>query len=256
MASKPQTQGNTGRPPTTSVLRSAIYYQNRIIVPEKKSRNAGHISAPDAKSTSPSNSSLPSHGSIDRPITAQRGPQTTSVTGPETHSNTKTTAHSRPTSLGPISDSATSTRTSSGNARASSATVGAGNTVASTRNYVSGVNAGCDDMESHGIDIVVTDAEEEEEKSASCFKRFYKCLQDNRMKGKPNAEEILASSNPEDFKVLKKVLNITFLTVGIALLISVVISIIYSKIGEYHKITLVLQHMSITSTCFIHFCTI
>ena len=240
--SQSYTQGNTGRPPTTSVLRSAIYYQNRIIVQDKKDTKPDQSGA---KSPTSSNVS----GKNDRPNTSSmpNGPRAATSSG-----KSHTTSNTRPTSLGPISNTATSASRSRGGNDTVNTSVAANavrgakdrgcpdETVTSTRarSYnVSGVNRECgdfDDMDAHGIDIVVTDTEEDE-KEQSILKRCYKCIQDNRMKGVPDAESILASSNPQDYKVLKKVLNITFLTVGIALLISVVISIIYSKIGEYRK---------------------
>lgn len=219
MSSKAPPPSNTGRPPTTSVLRSALYYQNRIIIPEKKSQVQGDTSVPDGKSPKTPPQTLP-------PNVGKTNRQTTVPNGPRTYHGGAAAA--RPTSLGPVSNTTAS----------ASRNVTVNSNVALPERFSDLEQHGCgvgtsnsgDTMESHGIDIVVTDAEEE--KKPSILKRFYKCLQDNRMKGNPNAEEILARSNPDDYKVLKKVLNITFITVGIALLVSVIIVIIYSKIGK------------------------
>ena len=92
-------------------------------------------------------------------------------------------------------------------------------------------------MESRGIDIVITDTEDgsqrHELKKYTIWKKVSRALQDNRMKGKPDAERILAVGNPQDYRILKKVLNITFLTIGIALLIAVIIVIIYTYVGKF-----------------------
>nr|XP_022307565.1 uncharacterized protein LOC111113554 isoform X2 [Crassostrea virginica] len=87
-------------------------------------------------------------------------------------------------------------------------------------------------MEGREIEISVTDPENtnmtiHQKKPKSIWKRIYLCLQDNRMKGK-DAEELL--NDPNEYRVLKKVLNIIFITVGVTLFVAVVISVIYSFI--------------------------
>lgn len=181
------TINNSGRPPTTSVLRSAMYYQNRIIIPDKT-----------------------------RPSQTQK---ITSV--PNTPIGIA--AKARPTSLQQNSN-ITINRTAT--------TTGAS---VSDMRTIHGNNAHIadDSMDAAGIDIVVTDTENihHRVKKKSILKRFFLCLQDNRMKGNANAEEILAKSNPAEFVVLKKVLNTTFLSIGITLLVAVVLVIVYSAIA-------------------------
>lgn len=177
---------DTGRPPTTSFLRSAMYYQNRIIIPDKK-RSPTQINV---------------------------GQQNTFNSVPNSGNDT---ARSR--SLQQYSDSAKNSTSA---------------TCTEVKNIHGNHLPNTDDaMDAAGIDIVVTDTENREHtvQNKSLFKRFFECLQDNRMKGNPNAEEILANSSPQEYRILKKILNTTFLSIGIALLIAVVIVIIYSAIA-------------------------
>ncbi|KAK7092060.1 hypothetical protein V1264_009666 [Littorina saxatilis] len=69
-------------------------------------------------------------------------------------------------------------------------------------------------------------------KRAAALKRVGTVLLDNRMKGKENCQHLLME-HPEEYRVLKKVLNIIFVTVGMALLVSVFVVIIYTAVGEY-----------------------
>lgn len=181
------TVSNAGRPPTTSVLRSAMYYQNIIIIPDKK------------RSSHTQNITCPSNTAIG------------------------IGAKARPTSLQQNSNSAINRMATNTGASVSDMRTIHGNNA----------NIADDSMESAGIDIVVTDTEniQYRVKKKSLLKRFFLCLQDNRMKGNANAEEILAKSNPAEFVVLKKLLNTTFLSIGIALLVAVVIVIVYSAIA-------------------------
>lgn len=189
---------STGRPPTTSILRSAMYYQNRIIIPEKKR-------SPTQPATN-----------------AQNAAQTMSN---RAGSSIGSGANARPTSLQHNSNSAINRSATDAHASISEVRTIQGNNV----------HLADDTMDSAGIDIVVTDTENKQHrvKKKSIFARFFMCLQDNRMKGNPNAAEILASSNPQEYRILKKVLNTTFLSIGIALLIAVIIVIIYSSIGKF-----------------------
>jgi hypothetical protein len=175
-----------------------MYYQNRIIIPEKKRS--------------------PTQNTANVPNEAQAiNTQNTAV---------GSGAKARPTSL-----QQNSNRTINRAATNANASISDVRTIQGNNFPLSG-----DTMDTAGIDIVVTDTENKQhrvKKKKSIFKRFYLCLQDNRMKGKPNAEQILASSNPQEYRILKKVLNTTFLSVGIALLIAVVIVIIYSSIGKF-----------------------
>ncbi|XP_053382251.1 uncharacterized protein LOC128549511 isoform X2 [Mercenaria mercenaria] len=202
----PSPQNNTGsksavnsigRPPTTSILRSALYYQNRIIIPEKKrSPTQTTANAPNEPRTISAPNAVIGSGAKARPTSLQQN-SNSAIFRPATNA----------------SASISNVRTIQGN----------------------NVPLADDTMDTAGIDIVVTDTENNQhrvKKKKSIFKRFYLCLQDNRMKGEPNAEEILASSNPQEYRILKKVLNTTFLSVGIALLVAVLIVIIYSSIDS------------------------
>lgn len=184
---------NTGRPPTTSFLRSAVYYQNRIIVQDRK-RSPTQTSAGQPNGTY----SL-SRNSANTAAEANRAQQISN------------SAINRPEEA--CEHTTTEVKSIHGN-------------------YLSDAD---DAMDAAGIDIVVTDTENNEHKvkKKSIFKRCLMCLQDNRMKGNPDAEEILANSSPEEYRILKKILNTTFLSIGVALLIAVVIVIIYSAIGRY-----------------------
>lgn len=82
------------------------------------------------------------------------------------------------------------------------------------------------------IEISLTDPENanmtiHQKKPKSIWKRIYLCLQDNRMKGH-ESEELL--NDPNEYRVLKKILNIIFITVGVTLFVAVVVSVIYSFI--------------------------
>ncbi|XP_025091459.1 uncharacterized protein LOC112562418 isoform X1 [Pomacea canaliculata] len=61
------------------------------------------------------------------------------------------------------------------------------------------------------------------------LKKIGTVLLDNRMAGKDNSEHLL-NEHPEEYRVLKKVLNIMFVTVGVALLFSVFVVIGYTAI--------------------------
>ena len=196
------------RPPTTSILRSAMYYQNRIISAEPPQ---------ELKSRSPSSTHASSPATASeisaRPEINQSPPNVKQTGAHETiaeNSNSNNNRKTDPISVRDISNS--------GNRRC-------GNAISS------GI------MESRGIDIVITDTEDgsqrHELKKYTIWKKVSRALQDNRMKGKPDAERILAVGNPQDYRILKKVLNITFLTIGIALLIAVIIVIIYTYVGKF-----------------------
>ena len=89
-------------------------------------------------------------------------------------------------------------------------------------------------MDARGIDIIVTDPDNSSRnitdsmgKKDTLLKRIQRLLIDNRMKGKPPIEQ-----SPDEYRVLKKVLNISFLTIGIVLFVAVVVVVIYAFIGE------------------------
>ncbi|XP_062568933.1 uncharacterized protein LOC134231046 [Saccostrea cucullata] len=88
-------------------------------------------------------------------------------------------------------------------------------------------------MDGRDIEICVSDPDNSNmtihspKKTKSIWKRIYLCLQDNRMKDL-DPEELL--NDPNQYRVLKKVLNIIFITIGVTLFVAVVISVIYSFI--------------------------
>jgi len=256
-------QTNTGRPPTTSVLRSALYYQNRIIVPEKKAKsqleNAEKSHGSGKSGLAPTRTTHGASQTGDTNISSATSGRSSAFAR---HSDTKSLVSDRDTDVliapenGAHATEHTQYSTDSCPARTNNALQvtpsGVPVSCVETRRNHSGNDTSRTRIASpsskmstptHGIDIVVTDTEEAGSgtEDESCIKKFYKCLQDNRMKGVPNAEEILASSNPQDYKVLKKVLNISFLTIGIALLIAVVIVILYSTIGKIYFIIFTLS---------------
>ena len=196
------------RLPTTSVLRSAMYYQNRIISAEPPREMRSHSSSPHAHS--PASLSDAS----GRAVKDQIDPNVKQSVVRETIGG-KSNSNQNNRKFDPISAAAISVA-ESGLCR-----------------HISSRGT----MDSRGIDIVITDTEDgstrHELKRYTIWKKIYRVLQDNRMKGKPDVEQILAVGNPQDYRILKKVLNIVFLTVGIALLIAVIIVIVYTYIGRY-----------------------
>lgn len=93
-------------------------------------------------------------------------------------------------------------------------------------------------MDARGIEIIVTDSDSgfrsrNTETNKTMWKKISQILLDNRMKGRAGPGRVLNSEHPEEYRVLKKVLNIIFLTIGITLLISVIIVIIYTTVGKY-----------------------
>lgn len=96
-------------------------------------------------------------------------------------------------------------------------------------------------MDGRAIEIMVSDetgvthrpAESPKvSRKRALLKRIGTALLDNRMKGRQNCEHLL-TENPEEYRVLKKVLNIMFVTVGVALLLSVFVVIAYTTIGKF-----------------------
>ena len=193
---------STGRPPTTTVLRSAMYYQNRIIVPEVKTRPY----QPNAYSTG-----VNAGNSVNKLPSTQINVSNASCTP----------------SISENSNSAI-------NRTKQDSTLGRATSKPQFSDICDSSGHGAE-METRGIDIVVTDTEGNKQhkvKKKTIWRRIYLCLQDNRMEGNPNADLILAGSNPQEYRILKKVLNIIFLTIGTALLISVVIVVIYTAVAD------------------------
>ncbi|KAL3858717.1 hypothetical protein ACJMK2_008978, partial [Sinanodonta woodiana] len=176
------------RPPTTSVLRSAIYYQNRIIVRDPPDKRSHPSSSLESNNRSPATvSQLSEYSPISDVSTAHK--RTENI--PNYTGNTKSTC-----SVMEIDASAV-------------------------------LNMG-------GIDIVVTDVDGGEKshvtKKHSIWKRMYLVLQDDRMRGRSDIDVILNCEHPEKYRILKRVLNILFLTIGVVLLLAVIVVIIYSMV--------------------------
>lgn len=56
------------------------------------------------------------------------------------------------------------------------------------------------------------------------------------MKDNPDSDRILNADHPEDYRLLKKVLNILFLTIGVVLFLAVIVVVIYAFAGKYRFI--------------------
>ena len=87
-----------------------------------------------------------------------------------------------------------------------------------------------------GIEIVVSDENDTKVSTVkpakkSILHRIWTVLLDDRVSGRPDIERGL-HQNPEEYRILKKFLNISFITIGMALLIAVFVVIIYTGIGE------------------------
>ncbi|XP_036357093.1 uncharacterized protein LOC115209507 isoform X3 [Octopus sinensis] len=66
------------------------------------------------------------------------------------------------------------------------------------------------------------------------WKRISKILLDDRMGDIDDREKVLNLDEPGQYRVLKKVLNILFVTIGIALLLAVIVVVIYTAIVFIH----------------------
>jgi hypothetical protein len=96
-------------------------------------------------------------------------------------------------------------------------------------------------VDGRGIEIIVSDeagvAHRPETPSnrltarSAVLRKIGTVLLDNRLAGMENADHLLLE-HPEEYRVLKKVLNIMFVTVGVALLVSVFVVIVYTSVGE------------------------
>ncbi|XP_046547345.1 uncharacterized protein LOC124257351 [Haliotis rubra] len=88
-------------------------------------------------------------------------------------------------------------------------------------------------MDARAIEIVVSDESDSQRMHSSTrhplWKRITSVMRDNRMKGRRDCDVVLRD-HPEEYIVLKRVLNIVFVTIGVALLLSVFIVIIYTSI--------------------------
>ena len=91
-------------------------------------------------------------------------------------------------------------------------------------------------MDGRGIEIIVSDENDARVSTVhsgkrAVFRRIWTILLDNRVAGRPDCERALRP-HPEEYRVLKRVLNISFITIGVALLVSVVVVIIYTYVGK------------------------
>lgn len=91
-------------------------------------------------------------------------------------------------------------------------------------------------MDGRGIEIIVSDENDARVSTVhsgnrAMLRRVWMILLDNRVAGRPDSERALRP-HPEEYRVLKRVLNIIFVTIGVALLISVFVVIMYTYVGE------------------------
>ncbi|XP_071141669.1 TRAF3-interacting protein 1-like [Mytilus edulis] len=98
-------------------------------------------------------------------------------------------------------------------------------------------------MDARGIDIILTDPDnsskqiknmdsfntDEAKERNTIWRKINRVLLDDRVKAS-NGQIVLENRNPEEYRILKKVLNILFLTIGITLFVSVIIVVIYAFI--------------------------
>ncbi|KAH9508240.1 hypothetical protein Btru_050588, partial [Bulinus truncatus] len=89
-------------------------------------------------------------------------------------------------------------------------------------------------MDGRGIEIIVSDENDARVSTVNSGKRavlrrIWMILLDNRVAGRPDSERALRPHH-EEYRVLKRVLNITFITIGVALLVSVFVVIIYTYV--------------------------
>lgn len=74
-------------------------------------------------------------------------------------------------------------------------------------------------------------------KAASFFKSVASCLEDNRLKtGNQETQDKIKEINTnvsDSHRILKKILNILFVTTGVSLFLAVIIVIIYTSIGKF-----------------------
>ncbi|XP_035827029.1 uncharacterized protein LOC101860832 isoform X1 [Aplysia californica] len=91
-------------------------------------------------------------------------------------------------------------------------------------------------MDGRGIEIIVSDENDARVSTVrsgkrAVLRRIWTILLDNRVAGRPERERALRP-HPEEYRVLKRVLNIVFITIGVALLISVFVVIIYTYVVD------------------------
>jgi len=187
-----------------STLRSCVYYQNRFIVldPHEGRRSTEGYT----------NNSQQNRGSRDRASNSPRAG--------DQDSNEETSFSTSKRRSGKMSDIQSSRKP--GNRRNME------------------MDASSVTMDARGIEIILTDPEnssrhiaaENKEKNNTVWKKINRFLQDNRMKGNPDSDRILNTDRPEDYRVLKKVLNLSFLTIGILLFLAVIVVVIYAFVGK------------------------
>ncbi|KAK0041287.1 hypothetical protein Bpfe_029271 [Biomphalaria pfeifferi] len=93
-----------------------------------------------------------------------------------------------------------------------------------------------DEMDGRGIEIIVSDENDARVSTVNSGKRavlrrIWMILLDNRVAGRPDSERALRPHH-EEYRVLKRVLNIVFITIGVALLVSVFVVIIYTYVVD------------------------
>lgn len=119
-------------------------------------------------------------------------------------------------------------------------------TVTDSKNKRKDIDEDNSAMDARGIDIILTDPDnsskqiknmdsfntEESKGKNSIWRKINRVLMDDRVKAS-NGQIVLENRHPEEYRILKKVLNILFLTVGITLFVSVIIVVIYAFIGKF-----------------------
>ncbi|OWF45192.1 hypothetical protein KP79_PYT23603 [Mizuhopecten yessoensis] len=189
--------------PPRSTLRSAVYYQNRFIVLETPESHGGS----DGYAANPAHNSKRS-GSRDQVSNSSHRVDGADL-NKETSFNSSAGKHGRKMS--------SDIQRKSGNRRNME------------------MDASSVTMDARGIEIILTDPENSSRPIASesknkntIWKKINRFLQDNRMKGNPDSDRILNADHPEDYRILKKVLNILFLTIGVVLFLAVIVVVIYA----------------------------
>uniref|UniRef100_A0A0B6ZR83 Uncharacterized protein n=1 Tax=Arion vulgaris TaxID=1028688 RepID=A0A0B6ZR83_9EUPU len=92
-------------------------------------------------------------------------------------------------------------------------------------------------MDGRGIEIIVSDENDARVSTVKSGKRvllrrIWMILLDKRVDGRTESVNTLGPHSVEEHEQLKRVLNIIFIIVGIALLIAVFVVIIYTVVGE------------------------
>lgn len=201
-SSASSTRQHAASPTPRSTLRSAVYYQNRFIIletPESRGASDGYAA----------NSTNTSRRSGSRDNVSNSPHHRTDGLNKETSLNSGSSKHRHKMS--------SDIQRKPGNRRNME------------------MDASSVTMDARGIEIILTDPENSSRPIASeskgkntIWQKIGRLLQDNRMKDNPDSDRILNADHPEDYRLLKKVLNILFLTIGVVLFLAVIVVVIYA----------------------------